>query len=196
MAEREILVYPKDKNALRDESKPVQFFDRRVRNLIKDLKDTLLVHHEGIGLAAPQIGIHLRVVVVRLGVSNGREYEPEAPIALVNPEMVSHGDACKDFDGCLSFPGLFGETIRPHHLRVSGIDEKGKRFERIFSGFDAVLVHHEIDHLNGVLFIDRIKSLDDLYRVHLDTSGKPIRVPLTQIMQHRKGANRIIEILE
>lgn len=196
MAEKEILIYPKYKNALRQESNAVKVFNQQTRRLINDLKDTLLVHREGIGLAAPQIGIHLRVVVVRLGVRTDQEYLPGAPIALINPEIVSVGDAQKDFDGCLSFPGLFGETIRPHHMKVTGLDENGKQFDRTFSGFNAVLVHHEIDHLNGVLFIDRVESIDNLYKVHMDTSGKPIRVPLTQIMQGKKAANRILETLE
>jgi peptide deformylase len=196
MAEREILIYPKYKNALREDSMPVHSFNRRTRKLIKDLKDTLLVHQEGIGLAAPQIGVHLRVVIVRLGGRNEWDREAGAPTALVNPEIIAAGDPRRDFDGCLSFPGLFGETIRPHHLRVTGIGEDGKLFDRIFSGFDAVLVHHEIDHLDGVLFIDRIESLDDLYRVYIDASGKPVRVPVSQIVQQRKGANRILEILE
>jgi peptide deformylase len=142
----------------------------------------LLAHQDGVGLASPQIGVHLRIVIVRLGARNDWDCEADPPIALVNPEIVETGDEDKGFDGCLSFPGLYGETIRPHHLRVTGIDEEGKPFDRIFAGFDAVVVHHEIDHLDGMLFIDRIESLDDLYRVFLDGKGKPVRAPLSEIV--------------
>jgi hypothetical protein len=84
----------------------------------------------------------------------------------------------KDFDGCLSFPGLYGQTIRPHRLRVTWLDRRGSGQERIFEDFDAVLVHHEIDHLDGVLFIDRIEKADDLYRIHTDEDGRQMRVPV------------------
>ena len=183
MAVREILTYPKFKTELRAKSKPIQTFNHKTRQMIEDLKGTLVAHQGGIGLAAPQIGVHLRTVVVRLGGRN--DWDPEAgpPIAFVNPEIVEKGDERKDFDGCLSFPGLFGETIRPHYLRVTGLTEEGNIFDQIYQGFDAVLVHHEIDHLDGVLFIDLTESLDDLYRVYLDNNGKPVRIPMSNILQ-------------
>jgi peptide deformylase len=182
MAVREILLYPKDKTALRAKSDPIHLFNRHTRQLIKDLKETLLAHQDGIGLAAPQIGVHSRMVDVRLGARNDWDHEAGPPITLINPEIVESSDECKDLDGCLSFPGLYGETIRPHYLRVTGLDEDGKPFDRCFAGFDAVLVHHELDHLDGVLFIDRIERLDDLYRVYMDGSGKPVRVPMSEIV--------------
>lgn len=182
MAVLEILLYPKDKTALRAKSDPVRTFNRQTRRLIGNLKETLLANHDGIGLAAPQIDVHLRVVIVRLHARSDWDHEPGPPTALVNPEIVESGDERKDFDGCLSFPGLYGETIRPHYLRVTGIDEDGKPFDRIFVGFDAVVLHHEIDHLEGVLFTDRIESLDDLYRVYVDSNGRPVRVPMSEIV--------------
>jgi peptide deformylase len=182
MAVREVLLYPKDKTALRAKSDSIRSVNQQTRSLIEDLKETLLTHHDGIGLAAPQIGVHSRIIVVRLGGRNDWDQEAGPPIALVNPKIIDSGEEKKDFDGCLSFPGLFGETTRPHYLRVTGLNEKGKPFELIFTGFDAVLVHHEIDHLDGVLFIDRIESLDDLYRVVMDGNGKPMQVPLTEIV--------------
>jgi peptide deformylase len=182
MAEREILLYPKDKIALRAKSDPIHAFNRHTRQLIKDLKETLLSHNDGIGLVAPQIGEHLRVVTVRLGARSDWDPEVDPPIVLVNPEIVESGDESKDFDGCLSFPGLYGETIRPHYLRVIGLSKESKPVDRIFMGFDAVLVHHEIDHLDGVLFIDRVESLSNLYRVYIDDRGKPKSVPISVIV--------------
>jgi peptide deformylase len=192
MAVREILQYPKRKTALRTKSNPVRTFNQQTRRLIEDLKETLLARQDGIGLAAPQIGVHSRVVILRLSTRNNGEYEVGPPIALVNPEIVESSDERKDFDGCLSFPGLFGETSRPHYLRVSGLDETGNPFDRVFENFDAVVVHHEVDHLDGVLFIDRIESLDDLYRVYVDDNGGLVRVPMSEIVP----AIRLAEMVE
>lgn len=172
MAVRKIMLFPENKAVLRVKSDPIQSVNQRTKRLIGDLKDTLLACQDGIGLAAPQINEHLRVVVVRLGAKNDWDREAGPPIALVNPEIIESGEERKDFDGCLSFPGLYGETIRPHFLRIIGRDENGNPLDQIYQGFDAVVVHHEIDHLNGVLFLDRIKTLKDLYRVEKDASGK------------------------
>ena len=179
MAVRSIVLYRENETALRKKSEPVRAINRHIKNLIQDLKDTLIHHTEGIGLAAPQINVHDRVVVVRLGGRSGGSREPSPPVALINPEIVETGHEEEDFDGCLSFPGLYAETIRPHLLHVTGLDEWGKPFECIFGGFDAVVVHHEIDHLDGVLFIDRVGRLEDLYHVHLDGSGHLVRVPVS-----------------
>jgi peptide deformylase len=194
MATREILLYSKDKTALRAISKPVCSFDRQTKGLINDLKDSLLAHQNGIGLAAPQIGVHLRAVVVRLGAMNEWDTEAGPPTALINPEIIESDDEQRDFDGCLSFPDLYGETIRPHYLRVTGLNERGKPLDRIFAGFDAVVVHHEIDHLNGVLFIDHIRSLDDLYQVSIDANGKSVRMPISQILNGWKGVDQILQL--
>jgi peptide deformylase len=179
MAVRDIVMYSENEAALRKKSEPVRGVNRRVKKLVKDLKDTLLANINGIGLAAPQIDYHSRVIVVRLGGRSEDEGEPSAPVALINPEIVEAGKERRDFDGCLSLPGLFAETVRPHYLRVTGLDEWGQPFERVFEGFDAVVVHHEIDHLNGVLFIDRVEKVEDLYRVREDENGELVRVPVT-----------------
>jgi len=181
MAIRPIVLYSENEAALRKKSEPVPVVNRRVKKLVRDLKDTLLERDEGIGLAAPQINVHSRLVVVRLGSRSDGEGEPEPPIALINPEVVEANDEQKDFDGCLSFPGLFAETVRPHTLRVKGLDEWGKPFDRIFEGFDAVLVHHELDHLDGILFIDRVATVEDLYTVREDENGELVRVPVTAL---------------
>ena len=178
MAVRNIVLYVHDAVLLRKKSKPIRSISRSVRHLVQDLKDTLTHSSDGIGLAAPQIGELRRVVVVRLGSRNEDEREPDPPIALINPKIVKAGNEQRDFDGCLSCPGLYGETARPHYLGVTGLDEQGRPFERVFEGFDAVVVHHEIDHLDGVLFIDRVQSIEDLYRVRLGENGEWVRVPV------------------
>jgi len=179
MPSREIVLYPEGAHSLRAQSKPVGGVTRKVKKLVQDLTDTLNAHPEGIGLAAPQIGVHSRVVVVRLGGGTDRDGEPGPPIALIDPEVIDSRDERRDFDGCLSLPGLYGETVRPHYLRVTGLDEAGHSFDEVFEGFDAVVVHHEIDHLNGVLFIDRVERPEDLYHMRKNESGQPVRVPLS-----------------
>ncbi len=179
MAVRDIVLYAENETALRKKSEPVRVINRRIKDLVKDLKDTLAHHSDGIGLAAPQINVHHRVVVVRLGGRSNDQSEPGPPVALINPQITETGYEQRDFDGCLSFPGLFAETVRPHLLRVTGLDEWGQPFECIFGGFDAVVVHHEIDHLNGVLFIDRVERIEDLYRVRVDDNGHFVRVPVS-----------------
>ncbi len=182
MAVREIHTYFEHSDVLRKKSKPVRMVDNAVKLLIRDLKDTLNAHSDGIGLAAPQINVHRRVVVIRLG-SREVEYSSlSSPIGFINPKIVYSTDERRDFDGCLSFPGLFGETVRPHYLRIISMDEEGEPFERIYKDFDAVVIHHEIDHLDGILFVDRVESIEDLYQVHQKETGEIVRVPLSDFI--------------
>lgn len=187
MAVRPIVLYRNRAQVLREKSRSVGRLDRQARKLIRDLKDTLAAHEEGIGLSAPQINVLKRIVVVRLREPGDPSGEVGPPVALVDPRILEAGDERRDFDGCLSFPGLYGETVRPHRLRVAGLDERGKPFERLFEGFDAVVVHHEIDHLDGILFIDRISSVTDLYTIAQDEAGRAIRRPLEGIPVRPNG---------
>ena len=178
MTAREILLYSEDTAALRRKSEPVRKTNKRVQALVQDLKDTLMACPDGVGLAAPQINVHQRVVVVRLGQGDEDDAPPVIPTALINPEIIEARDERRDFDGCLSFPGLYGATRRPHYLKVKALDETGQPVERVFEDFDAILVHHEVDHLDGVLFIDHIEQPEDLYTVRKGADGKPERIPV------------------
>ncbi|MEW5872568.1 MAG: peptide deformylase [Chloroflexota bacterium] len=173
---REILIYPEHKRALREKSETIPFINQKIRRLIKDLKDTLEASSDGIGLAAPQINIHKRVVIACPGSTTNGTWQAGPPVALINPEIIEAGKEQRDFDGCLSFPGLFGETKRPHHLRVTGLYENGEPFDQVYDGFNAVVIHHEIDHLDGVLFIDRVENPQDLYTMGRDEHGETVRV--------------------
>jgi peptide deformylase len=126
MAVQEIVLYAENPAPLRKRSKSVKGVNRHTRKLIQDLKDTLNAHLDGIGLAAPQINVHFRVVIVRLNVGNDEGIEPDPPIALVNPKVIAAADEQKDFDGCLSFPSLYVDTVWPDHLRVTGLDKDRK----------------------------------------------------------------------
>lgn len=180
MAVREIITFPEHKEALRKISEPVIQLDQKTRRLIRDLKDTLRASSDGVGLAAPQINIHQRVVIVCVNLEAKGKWKPGLPQALINPVILSEDDLQKDFDGCLSFPGLYGETRRPHRLRIKNLNEMGSPVETLYEGFNAVVVHHEIDHLDGILFIDRIENLSDLYRIHENENGEMIKTPLKE----------------
>ena len=179
MAVKKIVLYAENPHPLRRKSESVQVVNTQVKKLIQDLKDTLNAHPEGIGLAAPQINRHQRVILVRMGGRIKSGQEPGPPVALVNPFIVEAGNEMLDFDGCLSFPGLFADTIRPHYLRVTGLDENGNPFDTVYQGFDAVVVHHEIDHLEGVLFVDRLEKLEDLDQIQEDEYGQLVPVPVS-----------------
>ncbi len=190
MTIRSIVLYRDDPETLRKVSEPFQAFGPEARRLIRDLKDTLNAHQDGIGLAAPQISVHKRAIVVREG-AGVEGAEPEPPMAIVNPEIIQASNPKRDFDGCLSFPGLYGETVRPHAIHLRGLDEEGRPLKRRFEGFDAVVVHHEIDHLDGILFIDRARSAEDLYIIELDEDGQPLRVPLPAAVGRWQGEPRV-----
>jgi peptide deformylase len=190
MAVRKILIYSKDAVALRRKSDPVRKANKRVQTLVQDLKDTLMACPNGAGLAAPQINVHQRMVVVRLGLRDEDDDTPVIPTALINPAIIEARDERRDFDGCLSFPGLYGTTRRPHYLKIKALDETGQPVERVFEDFDAILVHHEIDHLDGVLFIDRIEQPEDLYTIRREAGGRLERVPLTDLLPIDKVEQR------
>ncbi len=108
------------------------------------------------GIAAPQIGSAKRVFI-------WKGSKMDFPEIMVNPKIIKTRGELKDYDGCLSVPGIYGPTRRAEYIELSGIDTTGKPFRRGFEGFDARIVQHEVDHLEGVLFVDRIDSLDELY---------------------------------
>lgn len=178
MTFHKILQYPESEFLLRKKSINVKNIDKRVRELIQDLKDTLEHHGGGAGLAAPQIGIQLRIAVVRFGQDEG---ETQPPLALINPIITKAGILTKGYDGCLSIPGLVTwDTPRPSVLTFCALDERGTPFEMEVRGMDARLVHHEIDHLNGVLYLDRLEDLRKLYRVVQTEAGEKL-VSLTNL---------------
>ena len=128
--------------------------------LLTDMHDTM-AHLNGAGLAAPQIGISLRVVI--FGFKSNPRYPDAEEIpdtVLINPELVPLSDEIEEgWEGCLSVPGMRGWVPRWHSLRYAGFDEQGNRFERIAEDFHARVVQHECDHLDGILYPMRIRDL-------------------------------------
>lgn len=130
------------------------------RQLVVDLRDSMK-HYGGIGIAAPQIGVSLAVAIIELGPTNRYGEEISLPFTVfVNPKLELLTDELQGFwEGCLSVPGLRGFVERPKKLRVSFLNEKGEQKEIIAEGFLATVIQHELDHLFGVLYVDRIKDM-------------------------------------
>ena len=154
MALRPILTF--EHPALREKAKKVSRVDTSIQRLIDDLTQTML-DAPGAGLAANQIGVPLRVCVVK--------GDDNQIWGLVNPEMVKHAGSQVGYEGCLSYPGWVGEVERYETVVVKGRNRHGKEVRIKSSGFTARAFQHELDHLDGVLFIDRLTSLDTLRRV-------------------------------
>ena len=153
MAVRDILILP-DKR-LRLVSKPVAKIDAAVRALVEDMFDTMY-EAPGIGLAAIQIGEARRIVTMDLA----KKDEPKQPQVFINPELIdSSADKNVHEEGCLSIPEYYEEVERPAQVKVRYLDLDGKPHEVEASGLLATCFQHEIDHLNGVLFIDHISKL-------------------------------------
>ena len=153
MAVREILIIP-DKR-LRQVAEPVKKIDAGVRKLIDDLFETMY-DAPGIGLAAIQVGVKKRVFAVDLA----KKEEPKNPQVFVNPEIVwSSDERATHEEGCLSIPEFYSEVERPAQVKVKYLDLEGQAREVEANGLLATCLQHEIDHLNGILFIDHISKL-------------------------------------
>lgn len=139
---------------LRTPAKDIEVFDKALVKLIDDMLETMY-HADGIGLAGPQIGLSERVIVI--DVRSGPEEKPHTPIALVNPRVVEFSkDTEKSPEGCLSIPDMEEVVERPFSVRVEARDPRGEPVEIEADGLLARALQHEIDHLDGVLFIDRL----------------------------------------
>jgi peptide deformylase len=129
-----------------------------VQKLIDDMIDTMVEYH-GVGLAAPQIHEGIRLFVASLDMGD----EPSPPIALINPEITPVGsDVVEDWEGCLSIPDIRGRVPRAREIKVRAFDRTGERIELRAADFSARVIQHETDHLDGVLFFDRMQSFDTL----------------------------------
>lgn len=153
MALRKIVEIGNDK--LRKVCKPVEKFDLRLRVLLKDMAETMYKAN-GVGLAAPQVGILRRVVVIDVG---------DGLVELVNPVITSFEGEQSDLEGCLSVPGRRGIVTRPNRLTVCAKDAQGNDIQLEAEGFFARAVCHELDHLDGILYVDKMdrEVFDDEY---------------------------------
>ncbi len=180
MAVKRLVMYPTHEARLRRISKPVANLRAKgLRRLIEDLKDTLETQ-PGAAIAAPQIGVLKRVTVVKFGQEDDAEEEPM--LALINPEIIAAGADEVGFDGCLSIPDIFTWDVpRPSWIHFQALDETGKPFDRRVVGMDARVIHHEIDHFNGVLFLDRLQDPTELYTPVPGSSGETVMLRLSDL---------------
>lgn len=151
MAKRKVVLVGNE--TLRAKCRPVETITPRILQLLDDMAETMRAK-DGCGLAAPQVGVRARVVVV--------ETEPGELIEMINPEIIKTSGEQREDEGCLSVPGVYGTTVRPMEVTVRALDRHGKPFTVSGSGLKARAFCHEIDHLDGILFVDHAK---DLYRV-------------------------------
>ena len=156
-------IYETPEPVLRQISKPVETFDDDLKTLVADMFETMY-DAPGIGLAAVQVGEPIRLLVIDLQEPKDPE-DPESPVVrnpkvFVNPEVLWHSDTEVPYtEGCLSVPEQYAEVMRPDKIRAKWQDEAGKTYEEEIEGLLAVCLQHEMDHLNGVLFIDHLSRL-------------------------------------
>lgn len=146
VALREIRHYERDE-VLRKKARPVERMDDRILTLLDDMAETMY-NAEGVGLAAPQVGILRRVVVIDVG---------EGIIELINPEIIEQEGEQVAIEGCLSIPGLSGMVKRPARVVVSALNRHGERIEIEGTDLLARALCHEIDHLDGILYVDKVE---------------------------------------
>lgn len=152
MAILPIRIYPDP--VLRERAAEVERFDAELARLVADMVETM-VAAPGVGLAAPQVGVGRRVAVVDLSVGK----DPRALHVLVNPRITENEGLASDVEGCLSLPGITDKVDRPERVRVEALDAAGNPFELKAEEWLARALCHEIDHLDGVLFVDRLRGL-------------------------------------
>ncbi len=146
----DILVYPDDR--LRQVAAPVSSVDNATRNLVDDMFETMY-DAPGVGLAATQVDVHQRIVVIDVS------EDKDQPLTLINPEIVStHGKLAGE-EGCLSIPGIYETVDRAESIVFKALDKDGVAYEREADGLLAVCVQHEVDHLDGKLFVDYLSAL-------------------------------------
>lgn len=161
MAVLEILVYPNPR--LKEKSLPVEKLDDSVRAFIKDMEETMRAGPGSVGIAAPQVGRPERIVIV--DVSSKPKISSHGCLYLINPEIVRQEGYQVGREGCLSVPDFTGNVARATHVTVTAQDPSGKRNTYHMEGFEAIAVQHEMDHLDGLLFLDRLVSKrDSLFR--------------------------------
>ena len=153
MAVLQILTIPDPR--LKYKSINVKNFDKNLEKIINDMFDTLYASGNGIGLAAPQVNIHQKIIVMDL-----REDEKSNPRIFINPRIIKFSSEKNiNEEGCLSIPEFYAEVERPSKIEVEWFDSKGKKLKKEMTGLLSICMQHEIDHLNGVLFIDHISKL-------------------------------------
>ncbi len=182
MAVREIVT--SEQPVLRQKAKKVKRVDASTQKLIDNMLDSMRAAN-GLGLAAPQVGVSLRVLVIEMPKDEEDPHSGEQVI-LMNPEIVKSTGEQFGEEGCLSIPGYVGMVRRAMRVSVKGLNRKGKQVRVNGEGLLARALQHEIDHLDGILFTDRLEKPEDLYRLTEDNE----RVPVFQRGQARSASKK------
>ncbi len=169
MAVLEILVYPDPR--LKQISKPVTQFDGPLRSFVQDLEETLRAGPGGVGIAAPQVGRFERIIIV--DVSSKPKIKHHGRLVLINPEILSQEGSAVGREGCLSVPEYTGNVARSKFITLRAQDEFGKPLEFNMERYEARAVQHEMDHLDGLLLLDRLVSRRDLFRRQTQEATAP-----------------------
>ena len=173
MAQRKIIIEPD--TILRKKSETLEKVDNELRSLMDDMLETMYAA-PGIGLAAVQVGILKRLIVIDIS----KDKEKKNPLFLINPEIVSKSNKTSIYEeGCLSLPGYFAEIERPAECKIEYLDYEGKKSEMNANGLLATCIQHEVDHLNGVLFIDYLSKLKK-------------DMIVKKLVKHKKELNKIV----
>jgi peptide deformylase len=181
MALLPILEYPDPR--LRTRAKPITVFDESLQKLIDDMLETMYAA-PGIGLAASQVNVHQQLIVIDVSETRNE------PLVVINPQILERDGAAVVEEGCLSVPGIFDEVERAVQVKLRAHDRLGKLFERSIDGLLAVCVQHEMDHLEGKLFVDYLSDLKrDRIRKKLDKDRKERKVRSGE--KSRSGARAI-----
>lgn len=150
MAQLEILHFPDPR--LRTRAQPVEAVDDEIKQLVTDMFETMYAA-PGIGLAATQVNVHKRLLILDIS------EKKDQPMCFINPELIEKSGEEEMEEGCLSVPGYYEKVRRADHIRVRALDREGKPFELEADGLLAVCIQHEIDHLDGKLFVDYLSNL-------------------------------------
>ena len=173
MPQKKIVIEPDP--ILRKESKPVEKVDDELRRLLDDMLETMYAA-PGIGLAAVQIGILKRLIVIDIS----KDKDKKEPLFLINPKITSKSKQTSTYEeGCLSLPGHFAEIERPAECEINFIDYNGKKKEIKADGLLSTCIQHEVDHLDGVLFIDYLSKLKK-------------NMIIKKLVKHKKELNKIV----
>lgn len=160
MALLSVLQFPDKK--LRNKALPVEKFDASLLQIVDDMFETMY-EQSGVGMAAIQVDIKLRIIVIDVS------EDKSAPLCVINPEIFFREGVQEEFEGCLSFPGVFDKVDRSDKIRFRAQDQHGKTYEMDAEGILSICIQHELDHLDGILFIDHLSRLkQDRLRKKLD----------------------------
>jgi peptide deformylase len=150
MAKMTVLKYPDER--LRKVAQPIDKVDDNIRSVIDDMFETMY-EEQGVGLAATQVDVHKRLFVADCS------EDQNEPLVFINPEITEAEGHFKNDEGCLSFPGVYAKVERAEKITVTALDKNGERFSRSAEGLLAICIQHEIDHLEGKLFVDYLSPL-------------------------------------